>query len=111
VGAFAELRAPGKNAWAPLVLQMRQAEPSEAGGVMVYALSSADETIAFYLKEHGDRRFRTKRVRTTAEIDGPRFWVAARSAQPRRELAARGYVVGPGFVDGFGGTLFPVWRP
>jgi 4-amino-4-deoxy-L-arabinose transferase-like glycosyltransferase len=111
VAGFQELNRSGKNAWASLVLQMSRAEDSGIGGIMVYAFGSSDETIAFYLKERHDHRFRTKRVKSVAEMDGDHFWVAARSPSSIHLLVQRGYEVGRGFEDGFGGRLFPVWRP
>lgn len=107
-----EVNSSGKNAWQPLVHRMMHAEPSRVGGIMVYTIESSDETIAFYLHEAHDERFKTKRVQGTSDMTGDHFWVALRSRVPalQRELTARGYHVGEGFRDGFGGVLFPAWR-
>ncbi len=104
-----EMNSSGKNAWQPLVHRMMRAEPSPVGGIMVYTIESSDETIAFYLHEAHDERFKTKRVQGTSDMTGDHFWVALRSGVPalRRELTARGYRLGEGFRDGFGGVLFP----
>lgn len=113
LAGFQELRHPGKNAWAPLVRRMIQAEPSRSDGLMVYTIGSSDETIQFYLEEARETRFRTKRVKSTSDMDGDHFWVAlleSRPRSPQRELTNRGYQVGEGFRDGFDAVLFPVWR-
>jgi hypothetical protein len=113
LAGYHELNASGKHAWAPLAQQMSHAEPSSAPGIRVYAFDSSDETIAFYLRERGDDRFRTKRLKHAAEMEGDHFWVAVK--EPRRQATQRwlvdqGFEIGQGFVDGFGATLFPVSR-
>jgi uncharacterized membrane protein len=103
-----DLRDTGKNAWQPLVYEMRMAESAAQGPVMIYTFDSSDETIQFYLEEAHDNRFRTSRISSVAQLQGGHFWVALRTSP--NELTKAGFVVGPGLRDGFGVTLLPAWR-
>jgi hypothetical protein len=113
LSGYQSLRDQGRNAWEPLAYQMAQAETAAGPGITVYAFGSMDETIAFYLAERGERRFRTRRVQDEAELQGDHFWVALHEPSGRaaiQALARRGYQLGEGFRDGYGGLLFPAWR-
>jgi len=101
-----------KRAWEPLVYQMIRAETSQAKNIIVYAFGSSDEIIRFYLEKVNEKRFQTKRIFTLDKVEGDHFWVASRSREefPQQILRDRGYRVGEGFSDGFGGFLSPVWR-
>ena len=107
-----ELNHTDKRAWEPLVYRMIHAENSRRENIMIYAFGSSDETIEFYLRKAGDRRFRTKRVFSLDVFPGNHFWVASRSKEewPQPFFTSRGYRVGQGFPDGFGALLSPVWR-
>jgi uncharacterized membrane protein len=112
LAGFRELNNTGKHAWEPLVYRMIRAETSQAKGIVVYAFGSSDEIIRFYLEKVNEKRFQTKRIFTFDKVEGDHFWVASRSREesPQQLLRNKGYQVGEGFSDGFGGLLFPVWR-
>jgi mannosyltransferase len=108
-----ELKASGKHAWAPLVAHMSRAEGAGSAGIPVYSFDSSDETIAYYLRQRGDGRFRTRRVKQESQMEGEYFWVAVTGSRRRavpRWLGDRGYEVGESVSDGFGATLFPACR-
>ena len=113
LAGYQELNSSGKQAWESLVDRMSRVETWGTAGIPVYSFDSSDETIAFYLKERRDGRFRTKRLKRTTEMDGDHFWVALR--EPGRQaihqwLVDRGYEFGESLTDGFGAVLSPVWR-
>lgn len=115
-GVWALNNEPYRLKLEALVRQMIEAEPPQAGDVMVYTdQRGMHGAMEFYLREAREKRFRVQRVDDLDVVDGDHFWVLIRDRvamkpDAQKEWRDRGYRVGEGFESDDKAFLFPVWR-